>query len=86
MNNDYTCPKCNGTDYFMRQGKSEALVPTLGMPMEIATCRTCNEKMNPSAEILRKQKQEVTKHASKLGIQVFLTVFAVLLLMALLGI
>ncbi|MEI7722657.1 MAG: hypothetical protein WCI86_02880 [Actinomycetota bacterium] len=83
---NYTCPKCNGTDYFMRPGKADALVPNLGMPMEIAICRTCDEKMTPSAEIAKEQKKEVTKYASKMGIQVGLVVFGVLLLMALLGI
>jgi hypothetical protein len=56
------------------------------MPMEIAICRTCDEKMTPSAEIAKEQKKEVTKYASKMGIQVGLVVFGVLLLMALLGI
>ena len=85
MSNDYTCPKCNGTDYFMRQGKADALVPTMGMPIEIAICRTCDERMTPSQEIVKELKTQNVKYASKVGLQVFFISGAVLLLLALLG-
>jgi hypothetical protein len=70
----------------MRPGKADALIPNLGMPLEIAICRTCDEKMTPSTVILAKQKKDVSKYALKLGLTFGLTFGAVSLLVAILGI
>jgi hypothetical protein len=65
---NYNSPKWKETDYFICPGKADTLVPNLGMPMDIAICRTCDEKMTPSTKITKEQKKEVTKHASKIDI------------------
>jgi hypothetical protein len=44
----------------MRQGKSH-----LGMPLEIAICRVCDEKMNPSEEVISNQKRDQNAFAKK---------------------
>ena len=69
----------------MRQGRADAPVAAMGMPIDIAICRTCDERMTPSEEITRRQKKAVSKYATKVGLQAGLAAGAALLVLAILG-
>jgi hypothetical protein len=66
----------------MRPGKADAPVASWGMPMDIAICRTCDERMTPSETITRSQKKAVSKYSTKVGLQVRLAAGAGLLLVS----